>query len=456
MTTATASPTPTGVATGMTAQDAPGEAAGRPSLATAWWMVGALFLIYVFAWLDRLTVSMLVPPIKQQMALTDFQMSLILGPAFALSYAVFAIPLGWAADRFPRRIVIFCGVGIWAMATLACGFAATFGELMAARVIVGIGEAALLPAAYSMIGDAFPRDKVTVATSVFQAAGKTGSAAAFGLGGFAIAFAKSLDHIDWPFHGPAHYWQITFALIGIPGFLLMFLALSFPEPPRRDAGRQETVAKGTLRAFLKQHTVLLSAATFAFSCLAVVGYSLTSWVPAYMDRHFGWEPARYGVALSAMNIFGALALVVCGRVVDRLFARGMRDAHLRFYTWTIVALSPAIIYAFLATNPYVFLACYALIQLITVPFIVYGSAIIALLAPAGLRGQLLGMLMFVFNIVGFGAGPAIVGAITTYVFHDEAMVGQSLAIVVIGGAALALVAMRAVLPRLDAAIAARD
>ena len=147
MTTATASPTPTGVATGTMAQDAPGEAAGRPSLATAWWMVGALFLIYVFAWLDRLTVSMLVPPIKQQMALTDFQMSLILGPAFALSYAVFAIPLGWAADRFPRRIVIFCGVGIWAMATLACGFAATFGELMAARVIVGIGEAALLPAA---------------------------------------------------------------------------------------------------------------------------------------------------------------------------------------------------------------------------------------------------------------------------------------------------------------------
>jgi len=414
-------------------------------------MVGALFLIYVFSWLDRLSVSMLVAPIKDAMALSDTQMSVVLGPSFAIAYAVFGVPLGWAADRFSRRLVIFCGVVVWAMATIACGFATSYPMLLAFRVLVGVGEAALLPAAYSLIGDAFPPERVTVATSVFQSAGKTGSAVAFGLGGLAIGFAKTLEHVDWPIHGPASYWQVAFWLVGVPGFLLAFLAFSFPEPGRRRVAG-ESAGKGEVRAFLSANAPLCGLTAFAFTCLAMIGYSLTSWVPSYMDRHFGWPPERYGAALSMMNILGALALIVCGRTVDWLFTRGMRDAHLRFYTWTIAALSPAIIYAFLAANPYVFLGCYALIQIITVPFIVYGSAIIALLAPSRLRGQLLGLLMFVFNIVGFGGGPALVGFMTDHVFGDETLIGRSLMVVTVGGALLAFVAMRIALPKLNAAV----
>jgi MFS family permease len=416
-------------------------------------MVAALFAIYVFSWLDRLAVSMMVAPIKADLALSDTQMSMILGPSFAIAYAVFGVPLGWAADRFSRRLVIFCGVLVWALATVACGFATTFSGLLAGRIVVGIGEAALLPAAYSLIGDAFPPGRVTVATSVFQSAGKTGSAVSFGLGGLALAFAATLTHIDWPLHGPASAWQITFALVGLPGLLLALLAYSFPDPGRKRAG-SAGLAKGEIRDFFRRHGVLCALTAFAFTCLAMVGYSLTSWVPTYMDRHFGWKPAQYGVALSMMNILGALALIVCGRTVDWLFTRGMKDAHLRFYVWTIAALSPAVVYAFFASNPYIFLACYALIQIITVPFIVYGSAIIALLAPSHLRGQLLGMLMFVFNIVGFGGGPALVGVLTDRVYGDEALIGMSLATVVIGGAGMALVAMWLALPRLKAAVSA--
>ncbi len=154
--------------------------------------------------------------------------------------------------------------------------------------------------------------KVTVATSVFQSAGKTGSAVSFGLGGLALAFAATLTHIDWPLHGPASAWQITFALVGLPGLALAFLAFSFPEPGRKRAAGAEP-ARGEVRAFLRRHGVLCGLIAFAFTCLAMVGYSLTAWVPSYMDRHFGWQPARYGVALSMMNILGALALIVCGR-----------------------------------------------------------------------------------------------------------------------------------------------
>ncbi|MEZ5735524.1 MAG: MFS transporter [Novosphingobium sp.] len=438
----------------MTGNIANAAEAGLPP-GRAWGMVAALFVIYVFSWLDRLAVSMLVGPIKQTMELSDVQMSVVLGPAFAFAYAVFGVPLGWAADRFPRRIVIFCGVFIWALATMSCGLVTSYLALLACRVVVGIGEAALLPAAYSLIGDAFPPRRVTVATSVFQSAGKTGSAAAFGLGGLAIALSKSLEGVDWPFHGPASYWQITFWLVGVPGLALAFLALTFPEPVRRGGIPAKSKAESGIsevRAFLSHYAWLCGLVAFAFTCLAMIGYSLTSWVPSYMERHFGWEPARYGLALSGMNILGAFALIACGRIVDYLFSGGMRDAHLRFYTWTIVGLSPAILYAFFAVSPYAFLACYALIQIITVPFIVYGSTIIALLAPSHLRGQLLGLLIFVFNIAGFGGGPALVGFLTDRVFGDESQVGMSLAVVTIVGAVLAFVAMRLAMPLLGRAI----
>lgn len=432
------------------------EAVCAPRERGAWWMVCALFLIYVLAWLDRLIISMMVAPIKESLAMSDFQMSLVLGPAFAISYAIFGMPLGWAADHYSRRWVIFGGVLVWALATIACGFANSFEALMAFRIFVGIGEAALLPAAYSLIADAFPREKVTMATSVFQTAGKVGSATAFGLGGLVIALAHSFDGLTWPGGGHHSYWQLTFMLVGVPGLLLMFLVFTFREPERRDSGVAAAAPsqRGELIGFIKANARLLALVTVAFTCLAVIGYSMTAWVPTYMDRHFGWEPARYGPALSLMNIFGAFALVVVGRAVDRLFSRGMRDAHLRFYSWLILVLSPVIVYAFFATNPYVFLICYALIQIITVPFIVYASALVALLAPSRLRGQLLGIFMFIFNIIGFGGGPAVVGALTDFLFKDESKVGLSLAIVVIGGAALSFLIMRASLGPLNRAVAA--
>ena len=118
------------------------------------------------------------------------------------------------------------------------------------------------------------------------------------------------------------------------------------------------------------------------------------------------------------------------------------DAHLRFYTWLILGLSPVILFTFFAPNVWLFLGCYGVVQFITVPFMVYVSSVMALLAPNALRAQLLAMFLFVFTILGLGAGPAIVAVLTDHVFRDEAKIGQSLAVVVIGGAAIAFVSLR--------------
>ena len=427
---------------------------------SSWWMVAVLFLVYVFSWLDRLIISMMVAPIKTSLMLSDFEMSIILGPAFALSYALFGVPLGWAADRFPRRIVIAAGVLIWTLATIACGFANSFAELAFFRVLVGIGEAALLPAAYSLIADGFPPARLTLATSIFQTAGKVGSATAFGLGGLAIALAQNLSHIHWPIHGDAYPWQIVMIMVGLPGFLFLLLMFSFREPERRKAQGQSLAqpqeGKAALKAFVTANPLLLTILVVAFACLAIVGFSLTSWVPAYIDRRFHWAPQSYGPALSLMNIFAATTLVLNGWIVDRLFKRGMVDVHLRYFSWLILLLSPVIVSMFFIHNAYIFLACYALIQIITVPYIVFVSALVALLAPPAIRGQLLGVFMLISNLAGSAGGPALVGALTDFFFKDESKLGESLAIVVISCATLSWLLMRWGLRYLAPAIRARQ
>lgn len=431
--------------------------------AQSWWMVTVLFGMYVFSWLDRLILSMLVGFIKSDLTLSDFQMSLALGPAFALSYAIFGLPIGWAADRYSRRWVIFLGVLVWALATVAGGFARSFEVLLICRVFVGIGEAALLPAAYSLLADEFPRDRLTFATSVFQMAGKVGSATAFGLGGIAIAYAQTLHGADLPFIGHAQQWQIVMVMVGAPGFLLALLVFTFRDPGRKDSAgmvSRSAVTRGggwdDLLGFLRPHWQLIGLMMVSFSCLAICGYSMTSWIPAYIARRFAWAPTEYGPALSLMNLVAAASLVVNGRIVDCLYARGMKDVHLRFYSWLVIGLLPAVALIFYVGNAYLFLALYGVVQFITVPFMIYISAIMALLAPSALRSRLIAIFMFVFNILGLGAGPAIVGALTDFVFRDEARLGSSLAIVLIVGSVISLITMRMGLRYLGPAVSRHD
>ncbi|PKP72561.1 MAG: MFS transporter [Alphaproteobacteria bacterium HGW-Alphaproteobacteria-6] len=436
----------------------------EPGLGPAWWMVAVLFIIYVFSWVDRLIISMLVTPIKADLLLSDVQVSMITATSFAITYAIFGLPLGWAADRYSRRWIIFGGVVLWATATTACGFAETYEQLLVARVFVGVGEAALMPAAYSLIADAFPSKMLTRATSTFQMGGKVGSATAFGLGGLAIAYAAAHTDVHIPFHGPAEPWQLVMMMVGVPGILLAFLLFTFPDPGRRHgnpvdskSGEGASESGGAvIRNFVVGNWRLLALMLVGTSCLAMCGFSMTAWVPAYIERRFGWEPVQYGVALSVMNIISAVSLVINGWIVDKLFSGGMKDAHLRFYSWLILAMLPVLGYMFFAKNPWLFLAFYCVAQFITVPFMVYVSSIMALIAPGEIRARMLAGFLFVFTVLGMGAGPALVAGLTDHVFKDEALLGNSLAVVVASCGVVAFISFRAALRYLAPAIIARQ
>ncbi|MBL4801511.1 MAG: MFS transporter [Emcibacter sp.] len=426
----------------------------------SWWMVAVLFSLYVFSWVDRLILSMIIGPIKADLMLSDFEISLILGPAFAIFYAIFGLPLGWAVDRYPRRWVIFFGVTLWGLATMSCGFARSFVMLMLGRIGVGVGEASLMPAAYSLLADEFPREKLTLATSVYQMAGKVGSALAFGLGGVAIAFAETLRDVDWPLIGHVEPWQLVLMMVGAPGLLLAFLVFTFSEPPRKGVSTKVVTndqgeIEGPLKIFFRENWKLIILMMIGFSSVAVCGFTLTSWVPEYLSRQFNWKPIEYGPALSVMNLFAAATLLVNGKIVDTLYVRGMKDVHLRFYLWLMLAISPAAIFIFIVSNPYVFLGLYGVIQIITVPFMIYVSTVIAMLAPNEIRGRLIAIFLFSITIFGMGVGPTLVGALTDFVFQDEAKIGSSIGIVVGGAYFVAIIsvfmALRYLRPAIEAA-----
>lgn len=418
----------------------------------SWWMVGVLFALNVLSMLDRLILTMLVGPIKAELLLSDFQMSLILGPAFAVFYALFGVPLGWASDRFSRRWVIFAGVSLWALATMAAGTAASYEWLILARICVGVGEAALGPAAISLMADAFPRERLTTAVGVYQSAAKVGSALAMGVGGVAIGLGAAAIAANGPVLGLDQPWRLVMIGVGAPGLVLAWLVFSFPEPSRRRMGGSSEASRGELASFVRRRWPLWAGMMIGFCCISVVGFSLTSWAPTYFARRFGWTPLEYGPALSVTNIVAAGSLVANGWLVDVLFRRGIRDIHIRFYRWLILAISPAMLVLFTVTDPWVFLVLFASVQFVTVPFLMYAAAVIAMLAPGTVRGQLVGVYLAAFTIVGQGLGPPLVGALTDFVFRDESQLGASLATVLIGGAAVALVALQWALPHLAAAI----
>ncbi len=410
---------------------------------SSWWMVWVLFALFVFSWIDRLILSMMVDPIKASLGISDYQIGLVMTTSFAVAASLFGIPTGWLVDRLPRRWIIFAGTLIWSAATWASAHAQSYHALLAFRVLVGIGETVIVPSAYSLIADAFPREQLTRANATFQMGGKTGSAASFALGGPLIAFAATASAAGLPLMSGLEPWQRVMVMVGLPGFALAFLVFTFAEPARRNFTTLNPDEKrNVLWRFIRNHWQLILIMMISFSSLASVGFTLTSWVPTFMSRHFGWAPAQYGPVVAILNLISAASLVLNGWIVDRLLSRGMLDAHMRFYSWLMLAVAPAAIGMFLIDSPWPFLAMYCVVQFVTVPFIVYVAGIVALIAPNAIRGTMIAIFQFVFTMIGLGVGPAVVGGLSTYLYDDPKRIGDAMFWVILVSFLIGFVTMR--------------
>ena len=198
-----------------------------------WYVVIVLMLAQTFSFIDRMIMGLLVQPIRTAFDISDTQFSLLAGFAFAVFYAVMGIPLARIADAHSRRGLIAAGIALWSVMTALCGLAKSYWWLFLARVGVGVGEAALSPAAYSLINDYFSKASLARALSVYTIGITLGSGLAYMVGGQVIAWAESVGEVDFGMLGFLEGWQLTFLMVGVPGLLVAGLMFTIKEPARK-------------------------------------------------------------------------------------------------------------------------------------------------------------------------------------------------------------------------------
>lgn len=301
---------------------------GYPSNLAAWTTVAILMVAYVLSFIDRQILNLLVGPIRRDLAISDTEMSLLMGLSFALFYTLCGIPLGRMADNRSRRGLILFGVLVWSAMTAACGLARSYWQFLTFRVGVGVGEAALSPAAYSLIADSFPRERRATAISVYSMGIYLGSGLAFLLGGLVIKFASAQGDVHLPLFGEVRPWQLIFLILGAAGVLFCLLLLAIREPARRGVGAGVAVPLGEVGAYLRANRKTVLCHNFGFACLSFAGYGSGAWVPTFFVRTHGWDAGHVGVVYgSIVAVFGCLGIVFGGRLADYWAKRGREHAR---------------------------------------------------------------------------------------------------------------------------------
>jgi MFS family permease len=403
-----------------------------PKPAVAWFMVGVLVLAFVFSIADRIIIALLVGPIKTDLDLTDSDMGLMMGPAFAVFYAIMGLPIGRAVDKYSRRTIVGVGIFLWSIMTALCGLSRTFMELFLARVGVGVGEATLSPAAYSMIADSFPKDKLGKALGVYQSGAFFGVGFALIFGGLAIGFAATADDISLPLVGVIAPWQLAFIAVGLPGVLVAALMFLVKEPVRQGiaSAAEDEISLGQAFRFAFSRWRVFIAHYTGFALLALPMTTLATWVPTYLIRVVGFSPPETGLKLGLIVLlFSPIGVISGGALADALFKKGYTDAALRVAVGAAVFMVPISWLATTTADPMLVLA-YAC------PF-AFGASIsmglaptaLQLVTPNRLRGQIAAAWMLFLNLITAALGPWAVGVITDTWFGDPLAVGQSIALV---------------------------
>jgi MFS family permease len=400
------------------------------STAIAWYTVAVFLLLYLFSQVDRTIINLLVEPIQAEMGVGDLGMGMLMGPAFGLCYAFAAFPLAWLADRMSRRAVVFFAVIFWACAACASGLARTYEQLFIARMAVGVGEAALLPTAYVLVSQLFARARLATALSVLSMGSVGGIALALGLGGWFSTLATHATH--WPLIGTLEPWRLIFILTGAPCFLLALLVFTVPDCGRPAAEvPKEQVRGGSLRAFLAQHRHIAFSAMLGFGLVSLASSALNAWMPTYLTRAYGWTTAQAGGVSALMVVTLASAgKIGSGVIVDRWFAGGCYDAHLRYLLIASMVAAPLTGAAFFMPSAATFLILVSAYYLLPYSNMGYGAAFVQLLTPAHLRARVSALFLFCLNVLAMGVGPLLIGYLSERVFPGPPGLGLSMAIVI--------------------------
>jgi MFS family permease len=415
------------------------DAKPYPPTSVAWYAVVMLMLAYILSFVDRIIFGLLVGPIRQHFEINDTVFSLLYGWGFAFFYTFCGIFIGWAADRHNRRNLVVWGVAIWSLMTALCGVAKNFTQLALARIGVGVGEASLSPAAYSMAGDSFPENKLGRALSVYVIGLPLGVGLALIIGGLIIKYVATTPDFDMPLLGTIKSWQACFIIVGLPGLLLALALLTVREPVRRKpiARTGSAIQEiGATLAYMARNWRPYLGLVFGFSVMGMVMNVFQIWGVQYFVRQHQFTVPQAGLYIGlTIAILGTIGILTGGWLTDRYRAAGKADATMRVGLIAATALIPFAATCTLMSDPTI-----ALLLLLPIGFFTSfafgaGGAAVVVLTPANMRAQAAAIYLFFVNMIGIGLAPFLTALLTDKVFANDLAVGKSCAIVA-GGAAL--------------------
>ena len=369
-----------------------------------WTVLVMLTLVYTFNFIDRQILVILQEPIKADLGLSDAQLGLLTGFSFALVYVTAGIPIAWLADRANRRNIVAASLAFWSLMTAMSGLVQNYGQLLVARLGVGVGEAGGTPPAHSMISDYFPPSSRGTALSFYSMGIYIGVLCGFAAGGW---IAENFG------------WRNAFFVIGIPGILYAFAVLWVVKEPKRGhfdpagagAPAQSSLSE-TMAGLRRRPTFWYLSVGCAFS--AFISYGNGNFMPSFLMRNHGLSLTEVGVILGLISgLSGATGTFLGGYMADRLATRDMR-----WYLWIPIlgglsAMIPAY-YTLLGENTTFIVAAMIPSQILSALYLGPCIATCHNLVSPGMRAMASAILYFVLNLIGLGLGPLTVGLLSDF------------------------------------------
>ena len=409
-------------------------------------VLACLFFAYLLSIMDRVIFGIVLKPMKVTFDLSDSQLGLVSGAAFALTYAVFSPIGGWIVDRSRRKLMLAGAVGFWSAATLLTGLAGSFMVLALSRVGVAVGESLLHPAAVSLIASTSPREKRAGSVSFYISAGAIGSILALFAGGVLLQRLPVAGTVAFPLVGEVEPWRVLFICAFLPGLLLAAVVMCAVKEPVRETAGQGQAGETNALTFIRRNPRVGVALFGGMTVLQMGSYAALVWNVVYLQRAFGWSAGEaskaLGLSLGLAVLAGAL---LAGRLLTAMNRRGVRNGPI------LLAAGGGLFYAAFASCGYLShdsttaLAFLSVASLAGYTPTLCAFAMMTEALPPGVRAQMAGLLTFANGIISSSLGPYLVGALNDSVFGTDAGIGFSLAVVVtlsgIVGAGLAAVGM---------------
>lgn len=414
-----------------------------PSQREAWFAAGMLALANTLAFVDRQALALLVQPIKEDLQVSDTAMSLLYGLSFTMFYVLVGIPVARIADRANRRNIIAGAIFIWSLATAFCGLARSFGALFAARVAVGAGEGGLSPAAYSILSDYFPKERLPAAMGVYQMGIYVGGASALLLGGLLSTVIPPASDVFVPLIGTVRGWHVVFLMLGLPGLLLSAAMLLVREPQR--VGKQVSdgaVSLADLFAHIRRHWQAYFGIGMGFALMILVGNATGAWIPAFLQRKFDLTTAQVGGLYGTITaVCGVSGTLLGGFVASHLRQRGFQRANLYVAMCGFIALVP-VTTTFTQMDDYRYsLALIGLMNFLAGFNFGGGLAALQEITPNRMRASISAGYMLLVNLVGAAGGPLAIAIVTDYWFKDPQSLPDAISLVCMVASPLSVVVL---------------